>query len=421
MSTINPSFQAGGLAERWKIKEGAILGWQDDSGLFKPAIGTFTRNSGNATYVDANGLIQTEYRDNWPRITYSGGRACLMNEEARTNLIDDSQDLDPATTNWTANVNTVVNTDQVSSPISGVLADEIIDSNAGGAGRLALFQTISVSAETQYSASALMKKNGLDWGCFTFDGGTLDKEAFFDLDNGVVGTTNNCNATIEDFGDGWYLCTMTFTTDSGQTSEITKIQPANADNVLTLDFDGTSSIYATRLQLEAGSYASSYIKTEGAAATRAAESIEWTGIANFLGDSEGGIYFEAALFDVSSSGLITIGDGGGNNRHFIGVTSSQGYSQTRVGAAIQAEIVGGSVSNNTFFKMMSRYAVNDFAFYVNGSSAGTDTSGNTFPDNTLNTFEIGEGSGALLARGLYHSIKIYDQAPANSQMETETT
>ena len=77
--------------------------------------------------------------------------------------------------------------------------------------------------------------------------------------------------SIENFGGGWFRCSMTFLS--------TKINPYPAVKIFdnagneTFSGDGASGIYFVGHQLEASSTASSYIPTSGATVTRAAQSL----------------------------------------------------------------------------------------------------------------------------------------------------
>ena len=88
-----------------------------------------------------------------------------------------------------------------------------------------------------------------------FEGGySANGTAYFDLQNGVLGTTNAIDSSIENVGNGWYRCSVTFNTSNQKVY----IYPADGDN----DTSGTSgSIYIQDAQLEQGLVARGYIET----------------------------------------------------------------------------------------------------------------------------------------------------------------
>jgi hypothetical protein len=245
--------------------------------------------SGDFVYIQnfqaEYGLVATEYIDKvdyvtgglagileaLPRIDYTGGTPSLLMEPSRTNLITQSEYLN----GHSKNSSTLVNFSNTTCPIEGVRVSQIIDSNSGGNGRLALFQIISLTASTTYTASIFAKADQLNFIYFSFDGAATssDKRVWFNLSTGQVGTeSGGATGSIESFGNGWYRCIMVFTADNTGVVN-TKIAPAETDNNINADRDGSSSVFATAMQLEQGSYPTSYISTYGATATRSNDSI----------------------------------------------------------------------------------------------------------------------------------------------------
>ena len=112
-----------------------------------------------------------------------------------------------------------------------------------------LNQSVSASGVNTYSLYA--KANTLTW--LRIVGGSTS--AFFDLSNGVVGTTDAGNiAKMTSIGSGWYRCEVAM----NASTTIMRIYPAQADN----DVTGTSgNIYIQDAQLEQGLVATDYIET----------------------------------------------------------------------------------------------------------------------------------------------------------------
>ncbi len=112
----------------------------------------------------------------------------------------------------------------------------------------------SISSSGVKSFSVYAKRNELDW-LFIIALGTGYPEAYFDLANGVVGSTINLiDSNIESVGNGWYRCSITFNSSFTQL----RIYPANSDG----DKSGTSgSIYIQDAQLEIGLAATDYIES----------------------------------------------------------------------------------------------------------------------------------------------------------------
>jgi hypothetical protein len=101
----------------------------------------------------------------------------------------------------------------------------------------------------------------------------------FDVDNGIAynGGTGNATVNIQDVGNGWFRCSVTFTA-TGTSAYIIQLHdvlvngapPASSGKTYT--GDGTSGMYFWGAQLEAtSSPPSSFIPTSGSSVTRAAE------------------------------------------------------------------------------------------------------------------------------------------------------
>jgi len=108
-----------------------------------------------------------------------------------------------------------------------------------------------------YSFSVYVKANTNNWVQLYLDTTTPnDPNAFFDLQNGLVGTTSdNIDASIQSIGNGWYRCSVV---GSVTTTFVAMIFPAEADN----DKSATSgSIYIQDAQLEIGLAATDYIES----------------------------------------------------------------------------------------------------------------------------------------------------------------
>jgi hypothetical protein len=124
---------------------------------------------------------------------------------------------------------------------------------ATGSGQSRFNQTISVSGVNTISMYA--KAGTANFLCLYIIG-SGDPRAFFNLSTGAVGSTGaNIDANIEDVGNGWYRCSLTF----DRTSSTLWCFVSNADG----DFNSAigDSIYIQDAQLEQGLVARDYIET----------------------------------------------------------------------------------------------------------------------------------------------------------------
>jgi hypothetical protein len=195
-------------------------------------------------------------------------KGVLVESEARTNLFVQS---DPNAADWLIFVSRLIKSKDVVGP------DGVANSATTLTNTIANFCKIKINAtvatSTAYTFSGFFKAGTLDWVLLYTAGFTTPAPGgvYFDLANGSVGTANTgYTGRIEDFGNGWYRCCMTFTTDASDTSGSCEIYPAEADGDISLPAIGeTIAVYG--LQFEAGSTPSSLIVTNGATVTRTAD------------------------------------------------------------------------------------------------------------------------------------------------------
>ena len=173
-------------------------------------------------------------------------------------------------------------------------------------------------------------------------------------------------------------------------------------------------------QLEAGSYATSYIPTSGTAVTRSAETATGAGNSTTFNDSEGVLMAEIATENLTSDNLICISDGSNTNRSFIGLSNTTGYVYSMI-------FSGGSQSVNftttiaalNFTKIALKIKQNDFSLHINGFKIATNTSGT--PSIGLNELELRNASGSSPFYGKTKQIQYFDSALADTQLEQLTS
>lgn len=239
---------------------------------------TFSRAS-NATMVNSEGVLVT-VGPNVPRLNhhvYNGdtfvNKGLLHESDARTNFLTYSEDFTDAS--W-GKVNTGTLAVDTTGPDGQTSAVTLSDSGAGGVGQVRVQKGVTVSANTKYTLSVFAKEDQLaNISLIPFNFTTPpDGYTYFDISSGVVGDVAfGHTATIEDYGNGWYRCAVTFTTDGADTSGVIGIQAIATNGNAIVDLDGTSSVLIYGAQFEEGSTPSSYTPTAGATATRAAETL----------------------------------------------------------------------------------------------------------------------------------------------------
>lgn len=346
----------------------------------------------------------------------------LLVEEQRTNLVLYSEQFDNAY--WTKG-NVTVTSDNIAAP-DGTTTADLFTENASNAFHAV---TRSFTLAGTLTLSCYMKAGTRNFAALrTYDGTNGDRYAVFNLSTGVVGVTSGgTTATISDAGNGWYRCSMTYTFTSASGSVGITVQ--NANSYVSYTGDGTSGIYAWGAQLEAGAFATSYIPTVASQVTRTADNpaIVAPMFAPWYNQSEGtfvvGYDYGSAASDVAANNRYAIAatDGSVSNRHAIynqstvassGLTTSGGVTQAAPGS-------GTTIAANTPLKVAYAYAVNNFAFVLNGGTAATDVSG-ALPVG-LTQMQIGAALlNAAFLNGHIRSIVYYPTRLSNAQLQALT-
>jgi len=173
-------------------------------------------------------------------------------------------------------------------------------------------------------------------------------------------------------------------------------------------------------QVEQQSYATSYIPTNGASQTRAAETCNDAGTASTFNSTEGVLYAEITAL---------ANDGTFRNISLNNDTSAQAiriyYRNQDNKITVLVAFTGGSQSitvdvpnSINFIKIAVKYIVNNVQVYVNGSVAGTITS--VAMPTGLNQLDFSIDQN-LPFYGKCKDIRVYNEALTDAQLQTLTT
>ena len=381
----------------------------------------------NATRVNSEGLIET-VSTNVPRLNYPlidgvvSGCPSLLLEPSRTNLITYSE----ALSNW-SNINNVTITDNSTiSPDGSLNSSKINETADNNVHRLFTNPTVS-SAKHTYSV--FLKAGTRKWAYLRLDGATTEQRTWFDLENGVIGTINSDhNASIENFGNGWYRCSVSIKGTTYDTTPLAILAIATGNNIISYTGDVNEYIYAWGAQLEAGSYPTSYIPTSGTTATRSTENFTKTGLSNYINSQEGILYLEMAALVNSETGsnrAITINGIGGSVTDLITIRFEPALNTI---IAIRAKTgdttlsISRVISDVTSFnKIAFSWKQNEFNLWNNGIKIGSLTSGNTFSAGLLDAINSNIGNGTQRYSGEIKDLRVYSTVVNDSDLETLTS
>jgi len=359
-----------------------------------------------------------------PRLDYSGGATCpsVLLEGQRTNLITFSEQIDDAA--W-AKANATITANNAVSPDGYTNADLITTSTTSSIQKYVI-QTKSVSAGG-YTSSFFVKANTYgSIAIVSLIGGTLNV-SYFNITSGTKGTTTaGTTSTIENYGNGWHRITQN-ATETTSASRLVGIYFANtALNTITYAGSLTDSFWAWGAQLEAGSYATSYIPTLSTSVTRVADSAYKTGISSLIGQTEGTIYLEADIQKHNESGFyVAISDGASLGTAIYAYQPSSGTLTILIRKTGNPSdgVISVTTSNWTagLNKLAIAYTSTTAEAFINGVSKGT-TSFASLPAFTQ--FVIGsrpDGVGTLVGAGGYSQALLFKTRLPNSSLEELTT
>ena len=349
----------------------------------------------------------------------------LLIEEARTNIVTYSEQFDNAA--WTK-VGLTVTANATASPDGTVGADKLAE-DATAAAHQTYTNPIAISAGSTYTYTVYAKQAERNWiSISAWD--TSERFTWFNLANGTIGTNTVGNtATITPVGNGWYRCTVTRTVSSANTYG--QFFVSTNDNVVNYAGTAGSGLYIWGAQLEAGSFATSYIPTVASTVTRNADVATMTGtnFSSWYNQSAGtfviGLTPRGGPTGGANVRFLEVNDGTTTSRNPLMFASAAGaaFTQYRVAGADQANLSSSTsyYAANSTITIGAAYAANDFATSFSGGAVTTDTSGSVVTN--ASELDIGyarSGAGTEIFCGHVRAIAYFNTRLPNAQLQTLT-
>jgi len=389
---------------------------------------TFTRSS-TATYTNQIGLIQSA-AVNEPRFDYDpvtlAARGLLV-EEQRVNQATYSDDLTNAA--WTK-IGSSISANAGTAPDGMTNADKLVEDTANtnhtvfGVIITATTLTTSVYVKAAGRTNIIMRHYNADDDVVAVN---------FDLSAGVASKTFTAGATFSNFsysitpvGNSWYRCTVTSTRSSGTTySAIVDLSNTNNPTFrgggdCSYTGDGSSGVLLWGFQVEAGSFATSYIPTVAASVTRSADVASVNTLSPWWNATESTIYSEFDTFSTNDA-----------FPYALGVINTDEIDVYRIGSSgnvLTLMFASSSLQNNSTIAtatslnatIKAAYAVkaNDLAGSANGGAAVTDTSATLPSVSTLYLGARSNGTGPL--NGHLRRLAVYPRRLTNAQLQALT-
>jgi len=378
------------------------------------------------TYIPTTSSIRTLFAGvaqdgalspNVPRLDYRnlvGAVDCpaLLVEPSATNLMIQSQNLSLA---FSSQANTSVSADVSISPDGTQNADRLTFTTTGGY-RLRNFSIVS---GTSYTATLFYKNVDFTTGnIFSFqvsDGIVAAMRVNIDPVTNTItqaaGPFTNVSSSIENYGNGWYRVRLSGTASNA------------GGGWYELVTNATKSIDLWGFQFETGLFATSYIPTTTASATRGADNYSVSGaVSGFIGLTSGAIYAEVDVRNWEASGrVVALSDGTSDGSIVIMENANRSFSLSVTSAGFSTvSITTASGLYNGLHRIAVAYKKDDYAVYLNGQLVGTNTTAGVPSVNRIFIGKIESSGTTNYFNDRIRAIAFYNTRPTNSELATLT-
>jgi hypothetical protein len=329
------------------------------------------RASNTATAVNSSGYVAT-VNANLPRFDYDPVTlACkgLLIEEARTNLTPYSADY----STW-GNVFAGVTANQGTSPDGLNNASKIVPNNGQVSSWIS---QVGIPASTgTYTLTVYAKAAGLTafrMGFFNVTDG--DRFAVYTLSGSgaVASSSAGTTASIQNAGNGWYRCVLTYTVTGTVSAQIQIARLSSGTG------DGVNGWLVWGAQLEAGAFATSYIPTVASQVTRNPDLVTMTGtnFSSWYNASEGAFNLWANVYSDTAPTMLELSKTGSGYAELFVMAREAALDrwQTEVvaGGAVQSVLnpAPNTFTINANHKCVFAYKSASYAAAADGSAVAT--------------------------------------------------
>jgi hypothetical protein len=243
--------------------------------------------------------------------------------------------------------------------------------------------------------------------------------AVFNLVSGTVSNITVTSARIENYGNGWYRCSVYDSTAGTTASVYGRTGGGYTGN-------GVDGFYLWGAQLETGSVATSYIPTTTGSITRNADVISVSGaVSGAIGQTEGTIYAEVDIRNSVTAAVLGLDNNSTTDFIIVFRNSSRQITVTirRANGSLESIITSSALAVGVH-KIALGYTNGNYALYINGSLAGTSTNSVSFPTSLTacrigaNAFSSGTGDPF---NDRIRAVALYTSRLTNAELAALTT
>jgi len=326
---------------------------------------------------------------------------------------------------WTK-TNVTISANSTTSPDGTTNADKIV-ADSGSSIKLA-YQVLSSTNGVAHSAFAFYKADEYSYAFLRIGGQSPSPYVIYDLTSqSIVSTANATSTSIENYGNGWYRVSMTYTTNSTTNAPNVSFLPTSGYTLDSLNQpvyngDGVSGGYIYGAQLEQSSYPTSYIPCPSSSSvTRLADSASKTGISSLIGQTQGTLFCDFNVLPSTLAGSYYVEtfltDGTSNNKVALtyyadGRIQFVAFASGSLVVNIDLPSYGLTVGKHKF---AFAYKLNDYVAYADGALVGTDTSATVPPMSALNLYDTIGGTHAI------NQAIVFPTRLTNTQLQSLTS
>tara|TARA_R110000787_G_scaffold278082_2_gene387690 strand:+ start:118 stop:2781 length:2664 start_codon:yes stop_codon:yes gene_type:complete len=293
-----------------------------------------------------------------------------------------------------------------------------------------------VSASTQYAFSVFAKKGSNDAVKLVTQSSGVVSAVVFNFSTKTFEAGSTSGALYEEYANGWFRISWSATSlnaasnsGSGPTNPCDLYVCVN-DDLNSRTGDGSSYTDYYGMQVEEGSYPTSYIPTHtGVPVTRSSETMTNSGNSSLINSAAGTLYLETAGLVAPTDGLwrlISISDATNNNRLYLGYSSADNQiasnGDNASGTNVENVTVSGLSNIDSFKKMAAYYSsgTTGHGVFVEGAKTAGTVNAVAYPANIFTRFGFDSGSGSSPFYGKIKCAAYFNEVLTDDEIEALT-